>query len=161
MFAVSITLIMGKSDKSIHTICIAAIKRSTIKPYDFKWTRFYEESVDIKELLPGIEVELFDNELVICSTIMDKDNFSILTTQRLATKEKGILLEANLNGAVDKLYGDFKGMRDNLLTFGLVQLNNGESLRYFIETGKASMVMIYGVRTRTQTDTTQAPNVNH
>jgi hypothetical protein len=85
---------MEKSDKSIHNICIAAIKRKTIKPYDFKWTRFYEESADFKKLYQEIEIELSDSELVICSTVIDKDNFSVLTTQKIATKEKGIVTPA-------------------------------------------------------------------
>ena len=141
---------MEKSDKSIHNICIASIKRSTIKPYDFKWTRFYEEYTEFKNSFPGIEIELSDNELVICSTMIDKDNFSVLTTQRLTTKEKGVLLSGNLNGALVKQYRDFKSFKNKPLTFGLVQLNNGNDLRYFIETGRASMVMVYGVRTRIQ-----------
>jgi hypothetical protein len=138
---------MVKPDKSIHNICIASIKRSTMKPYDFKWTHFYEESADFKKLFPDIEIDLSLNELVICSTIIDIDNFSVLTTQKLATKEKGNFLSGNLQGAKDKLYGDFKGYKDESLTFGMVQLDNGIDVRYFIETGRASMVMIHGVRT--------------
>ena len=49
---------------------------------------------------------------------------------------------------IDKLYGDFKGtLKRESITFGAIQLTNGNELRYFIETGRASMVMIYGVRT--------------
>jgi hypothetical protein len=139
---------MVKTDKSIHNICIASIKRSTMKPYDFKWTRFYEENADFKNEFPGIEIDLSDNELVICSTVIDVNNFSVLTTRKLATKEKGSLLSGNLHGATDKLYGDFKGgLKKESFTFGTIQLDNGNDLRYFIETGKASMVMIHGVRT--------------
>jgi hypothetical protein len=139
---------MPKTDNSIHNICIAAIKRSTMKPYDFKWTRFYEENVDLSILFPGIEVDLSPDELVICSTLIDSDNFSILTTQKLITKEKGSLVYGSLLGATNKLYGDFKGIRNKEpFTFGMVQLENGSDLKYFIETGKASMVMIYGVST--------------
>ena len=74
---------MGKSDKSIHNICIASIRRSAMKPYDFKWTRFYEENADFKNSFPEIEIGLSDNELVICSTVIDIDHFSVLTTQIL------------------------------------------------------------------------------
>ena len=138
---------MEKSDKSIHSICIASIKRKTIEPYDFKWTRFYEQNADFGNLYPGIEIALSANELVICSTVIDIDNFSVLTTQKLATKEKGNFLSGNLNGATDKRYGDFKGvLKKEPYTFGMVQLNNGNDLRYFIETGRASMVMVYGVK---------------
>ena len=124
-----------------------------MKPYDFKWTRFYEENADFKSSFPEIEIALSDNELFICSTVIDIDNFSVLTTQKLATKEKGEFLSGNLNGATDKLYGDFKGvLKKEPFTFGMVQLDNGNDLRYFIETGTASMVMIHGVRTRIRTE---------
>lgn len=116
-----------------------------MKPYDFKWTRFYE--ADMNFPYTGLKPDLAENELIICSTIIDKDNFSIVTTRRLLTQKDGQLTSGNIQGATDKRYGDFKGYKHNDTTFGIVQLHNGGELGYFIETGKASMVMIYGVRT--------------
>jgi len=136
---------MTKSDKSKHNICIASIKRSTIKPYDFKWTKFYESNADFH--YPGLSLDLSENELIICSTVIDADNYSIVTTQRLITKLNGQESVGNIEGATDKRYGDFKGYKDKLFTFGQIQLQNGADLAYFIEVGKASMVMIYGIRT--------------
>ena len=136
---------MTKSDKSIHNICIASIKRSTIKPYDFTWTKFYEANTDFP--YSDLPFKLADDELFICSTVIDKDNFSIVTTRRLLTQQDGELHSENIQGATNKLYGDFKGYKDKAITFGLVQLQNGKDLKYFIETGNASMVMIQGVRT--------------
>src|SRR5690349_2775041 len=130
---------MTKTDKSIHNICIASIKRSTMKSYDFKWTKFYEANTDFP--YSGLPLDLADNEIIICSTVIDKENFSILTTRRLLTKKEGQLSTGNIQGATDKLYGDFKGFKDKSITFGQVQLQNGKELKYFIETGKASMVM--------------------
>ncbi|WP_309845276.1 hypothetical protein [Chryseobacterium sp. SLBN-27] len=72
---------MEKSDKSIHNICIAKIKRSTLKPYDFKWTKFYE--TDSKNLFKNYPFELDNEELVIGSTVINSENFSILTTRKL------------------------------------------------------------------------------
>lgn len=140
---------MTKSDKSIHNICVASIKRSTIKPYDFKWTKFYEANSDFT--YSGLQLNLTDEELIICSTIIDKDNFSILTTRRLMTKQDGQLSTGNIQNATDKLYGDFKGYNDKEFTFGQVLLQNAQDLKYFIETGRASMVMIHGVRTLIRT----------
>jgi len=116
-----------------------------MQPYDFKWTRFYESNSDFQ--YTGLQLDLAENELVICSTVVDKDNFSILTTRRLLTRQDGQLISGSLQGATDKLYGDFKGYKDKTFTFGRVQLQNGNELKYFIETGKASMIMIHGVRT--------------
>jgi hypothetical protein len=136
---------MMKSDKSIHAICIASIKRSTMKPYNFKWTKFYESNSEYP--YSGLEINLIESELYICSTVIDQDNYSILTTRRLITKQNGLLSVGNIQGAIDKQYGDFKGYKDITYTFGCVRLESGDELNYFIETGKASMVMIYGVRT--------------
>ncbi len=136
---------MIKSDKSKHTICIAAIKRKTMKPYDFKWTTFYEFNSDFS--YPQLQLDLKGDELLICSTVIDAENYSILTTQRLITKEKGLENAGSLTNAADKLYGNFKGFKEESFTFGLVQLDNGVDLKYFVETGNASMIMIYGVRT--------------
>lgn len=140
---------MTKSDKSLHNICIAAIKRSTMKPYDFKWTMFYEFDQGIPASgLPIIET---GNERMICSTFIDAENYSILTTRQLITKQNGQLSSGSMDGAIDKAYGDFKGYQDKLFTVGQILLQNGTELNYFIETGRASMVMIYGVRTLIRT----------
>jgi hypothetical protein len=131
-----------------------------MKPYDFKWTKFYEANSDFT--YSELQLDLTEDELIICSTIIDKDNFSILTTRRLLTKQDGQLSTGNIQNATDKLYGDFKGYQDKAYTFGQVQLQNGNELKYFIETGKASMVMIHGVRTLIRTNEmtpTQVDNV--
>lgn len=139
---------MTKSDKSIYNVCIAAIKRTTFKPYNYKWARFYESNLDFEDAYPEIQLNFAENELIICSTIISLNNFSILTTQKLITKEEGVENSGSLLNAIDKRYGDFKGgFNDDPYTFGLVQLQNGSILKYFIEIGKASMIMIYGVRT--------------
>ncbi len=117
-----------------------------MKPYDFKWTQFYETNSDFLYL--GLLSDLAENELIICSTVIDADHYSILTTQRLITKESGQLGIGALEGAIDKSYGDLKDYRDKKIsTFGQIQLKNGQDMNYFIETGRASMVMVQGVRT--------------
>lgn len=119
-----------------------------MKPYNFQWTRFYEDNAEFKNTYPGFDIELIDTELFICSTIVGPDNFSILTTRRLITKDNGDLQTGMLAGACGKGHGDFKGvMRKEATTFGTILLENGSSMKYVIETGKASMIMIYGVDT--------------
>jgi hypothetical protein len=140
---------MTKSDKSKHNIWIASIKRSTIKPYEFKWKKFYESNSDFS--YSELHLDLRQDELIICSTFIDANNYSILTTQRLITKQNGQTHTGDIEGATDKLYGDFKGYKDKSFTFGHIQLQNGTDLNYFVETGKASMIMIHGVRTLIRT----------
>lgn len=138
---------MKKSDKSLHHICIAKIKRCTMKPYDFKWSTFYEN--DSKNLFKNYPFELHNDELIICSIIIDADNFSVLTTKKLVTLQNGILSSGSLINSTDQFYGNFKSETQRF-SLGSVELENGEILEYFIETGRASMIMIQGVRTMIQ-----------
>ncbi|WP_282162144.1 hypothetical protein [Ulvibacterium marinum] len=116
-----------------------------MKPYDFRWTKFYESNSEFP--YSGLNLDLTENELIICSTFIDSENYSVLTTQKLITNKNGAKHFGNLINAKDKGYGDLKGYKDDSLTLGLVELENGTELKYFIETGKASMIMIHGVRT--------------
>ena len=151
--------LMTKSDKSKHDICIVSIKRSTIKPYEFKWTKFYETNSDY--IYGVIHHDLSETELMICTTIIDADNYSILTTQRLVTKQNGRESSGNIDGATDKLYGDFKGYKDKNVTLGKIQLQDGNELKYFIETGNASMIMIHGIRTLIRTQAKNPAQVDN
>ena len=130
-----------------------------MKPYDFKWTKFYESNSDFS--YPGISLNLSEGELIICSTLMDGENYSILTTQKLITVENGKERVESLIGAIDKGYGGFKGYKDDQVTFGLVELENRDDLKYFIETGKASMIMITAVRTLINTQKMTKQNVEN
>lgn len=150
---------MRKPDKSIHNISVASIKRSTMKPYDFKWTKFYESNTDFQ--YSGLQLELTENELIICSTVVDSENYSILTTQKLITNENGIENIGGVTGATLKPYGDFKGLNRELLSFGVLQLKNGTEFKYFIETGKASMIMIHGIRTLIRTQQMTDKNIEN
>jgi hypothetical protein len=150
---------MRKSDKSIHNISVASIKRSTMKPYDFKWTKFYDSNSDFS--YQGLHLSLTNDELIICSTVIDAQNYSILTTQKLISMENGKERVGYLMGATDKGYGNFKGYKDDSVTHGLIELKNGDKLKYLIETGKASMIMIRGVRTLIRTQQMTNQNVNN
>ena len=145
-----------KTDRSKHGICIAAIKRSTFKPYDYKWTQFYESNSDFP--YSGLEFRLEEKELIICSTVIDPENYSILTTQKLITKENGLEKIGELRNSQDKSYGSFKSLKENF-TFGNIILEDGTMFKYFIETGKASMIMIHGVRTILRTQKMTAQNI--
>ena len=124
-----------------------------MKPYDFKWTKFYEYNLDFP--YSELHLDLTANELIICSTFIDADNYSILTTQQLITKHDGQTCTGNIEGATNKvtdnLHADFKGHKGKLFTFGHLQLENGTDLKYFVETGNASMVMTDAVRTLIRT----------
>jgi hypothetical protein len=140
---------MQKSDKSIHNICIASIKRSTIKPYDFKSTGFYEGKEIFFSLYEGLINDFAEEELPVCSTIIDAENWSVLTTRRLLTNESGqLLITTGFTKVIGISYGDFKGHGQQVFTLGNLRFENGTKMNYFIETGRASMVMINGIKTR-------------
>lgn len=79
---------MNKADKSKHDISIASIKRCTFQPYDYQLTKFYESNSDFP--YSDLNLELKENELIICSTFIDSKNYSVLTTRKLITTENGI-----------------------------------------------------------------------
>ena len=149
---------MKRSEKIKHKLAIASIKKRTFKPYDYKWTKFYESNFEFMYCIPQFILE--DKELVICSTIIDSNNLSILTTHKLFTIENWTISVGYLNGATDKNYGNFKNEKEDFV-FGTVILKSGSSLKYFIETGKASMIMIQGVRKILQIETIEARNNYH
>jgi hypothetical protein len=82
-------------------------------------------------------------------TIINEDNFSILNTRKLITLKNGRLSLGSCINATDKLNGKFKSKTEDF-SLGSVELENGEILEYFIETCKASMIMIQGVKTMIQ-----------
>lgn len=142
---------METREQLIHQLCIMGIKRGTMKPYDaYTWSRFYEDG---GANIPGIEITLSESELLICSTVIDSNNYSILTTHRLLTRENGHVSEGYFGSITFNHYGDFKGMRDKQpWTFGVVIMPNGDELKYFVETGKASMIIVQGIKARFQAE---------
>ena len=149
---------MTKTDQSIHNICIAAIKRSTFKPYKkkYKWAQFYEAT----DAFPytSLPLQLEANELIICSLVLDTNNYSILTTRKLITNINGNEEIGSIKGASDKDYGRFKNNPD-VVTFGTISYENGKDLKYFIEIGNGSMVMIQGVKMAIRTNEMTAQNI--
>lgn len=137
---------MKRTDQSLYNICLASIKRKTMKPYNFRWTRFYDSDSDPKLLFQNFPIEFEEEELIICSVIIDADNYSILTTRKLITNNNRKIEFGSLINSKNKWYGEFKSKTEKY-TLGEVELSTGERLFYFVETGKAAMIMVYGVKT--------------
>jgi hypothetical protein len=154
---------MKKNDSDLKEITLAAIKRHTIKPFDFKYTNLYEENVSIeREVLktlynvynhPDIEEFIDDllkmdaKEVFICSTIISEQIWTILTTRRIISREGVGLFEHKFEGIKNAEYADFKGYSKQEFTKGLLVFKDEKIIPLFIETGNASMVMIYGTGT--------------
>jgi hypothetical protein len=76
-----------KSDQSIRNICIAAIKRKTIPPFDFPYTSIYGDGDVIKNTEVRKAIVLQESELLICSTIVHEKLWTVLTTRRIFSYE--------------------------------------------------------------------------
>ena len=138
---------MKKSDKSIKNIAIASIKRYTILPFDFKLSRIYENEEQIENQKVSKEIDLDEGEELICSTIINELVWSVLTSRKIITLEGVGKEEHGLEGLTDRDAGDFKGWSKQQYIKGFLQFDDNKTVPYFIETGRASMIMIYGVDT--------------
>ncbi|OJJ23764.1 hypothetical protein BKI52_05285 [marine bacterium AO1-C] len=146
---------MPKNDSSLHKVCIAAIQRHTMLDFahEFKYSSYYPEpSHFAEEVATELTITLHNEELCICSTIVDAQNWSVLTTQRIITCIAGGTQQGNIIEAVDRKLGHFKD-KENATIFGHIILKSGLEIPFFIETRKASMIMIQGVLTVIQRST--------
>ncbi len=137
-----------KSDHSIRNICIASVKRRTPKPFDFSFTCFFE-----KETLKEIDNEVLnfspvsEHELPISRTLVDRNNWTFVTTRQIVSCVNGIVKAAPADKISIWDWGDFKGHNNVLFTVGTLQLDNDLPFEIFIETKRASMVTIYSIMT--------------
>jgi len=138
---------MNKSDQSLKNICIASIKRTTIPPFDFSYARIheFEDTIDNEKI--NVELNLESEERLVCSTIISDKIWTILTTRRIVSFE-GVGIQQHLIKNIKEWdFGDFKGYSEQSYTKGFLHFADGKIVPFFIETGRASMVMIYGIRT--------------
>lgn len=137
-----------KSDNSIRNICISAIKRHTIKPYDFSFTNFFEI-----EFLFDINQDILKTfnftvtELPISQTFSDNKNWTLITTKQIISCIDNNTKSTYADKVVSWQWDDFKGYQNQKLTIGQLELGNGENIQVLIETGRASMVTIYSIMT--------------
>jgi len=138
-----------KKDLSIYNICLASIKRHTMKPYEFKMTRIYtSEKESPLGNFKGIKLEV--DEFAICSTEISENIWTILTTRRIITQNESDFFNSKIADFKTKDSKNFKGYGKINYEKGIIELHNGKKTPYFIETGKSSMVMIYGIQTAMQ-----------
>ena len=132
-------------DRINKTTCLESIKEFTIAPIDFKYTSVYELDANTDSLRNCINLN--PEEEIICSTVINDKLWSILTTRRIVTREGLRTTEHRLTKLKYHNYGDYKGFSNQLFTKGFLQFDDDQILPILIETGRASMVMIYGMRT--------------
>ncbi len=139
---------MMKTDPSVRKICIAAIKRKTKAPFDFLATRFFEN--ELIDCIGSDMLILFDvagNELPIAMTYLDENNFTVVTTRQIISRQNGLIQTCKAEEVKYHGGGDFKGYGESAFTLEKHELFDGRFVDVFIETGRASMVMIYAIMT--------------
>ncbi len=141
---------MKKSDHSLKHICIAKIERSYIPPFDFSYTGIFKDSYANfpNDTLSNISLE--EGEELICSTFINRETWTLLTTRRVFSMEGSVEFVHAMNGVKHKNFGDFKRSASQLYTKGKLLFSDGTEMPIIIETGRASMVLINGIMTLDQ-----------
>lgn len=142
-----------KTDNSVKNICIAAIKRKTTKTYNFAATALYLDT-SVTTYMSDIlsHVSLNKTELPIASTFAD-GNWTLVTTQRVITRIDDNIYKTNMTDITRFFPGNFKGQ--TLITLGTITDLMARKIPCFIQTGNASMVVIYAIKTVRELISTQ------
>ncbi len=140
---------------------MASIKRHTMKPIDYPLTKVFETQflVDIDETITSAFRQI-ENELPIALTLVDETNWTLLTTRQIVSNIEGNVKQTLTENVVEKKWNDFKGYKDKSTTLGQLTLADNTTLDFIIETGKASMIVIYGIMTLTGKETSTKEQVN-
>ena len=101
-----------------------------------------------------------ENELPIALTQVDDKNWTLLTTQKIISNIEGKMQQAPAKNIIKWTWGNFKGYVREIVTLGRITFKDDSTLNILIETGSASMIMIYGIRTLTGREISTADQIN-
>jgi hypothetical protein len=141
---------MEKSDAYLKKRTIMKIKASTMTPYDFQFTKFYEISDNEYpvEFVDGFILK--ETELPVCFTKINIDNWYLLTTRQVIGYLNEGKFQISLEDILSYDWGDYKRAKLMPYTFIKMELKDGKVYKLPLEVGKASMVTIYGFLTLLQ-----------
>jgi hypothetical protein len=146
---------MHRTDSSIKAIVIPSIKRHTIEPLSSVHTRYYEsnELTGLAEVRS--EIQLVQEELPIASTFFSRSDWTVVTTRRIIGVCQGVSREVSLGALRRWQWGNFKGYGNERSTIMTLTSKDGHQHSFILETGDASMVLIYGIQTGMKLNGTQ------
>jgi hypothetical protein len=135
---------MRKTDKSIRNITLAAIKRSLIPDAACRFTRTYD-----KEMMSDIAFSenAIEDELPVACTLVDANNYTLITTRQVITKKDGSKYVVSFQDIKTYTLGNFKSIKDSLVTVGSVINIDGGEVPVYIESGKPSMIIVNAIGT--------------
>ncbi|HLO60325.1 MAG TPA: hypothetical protein VK179_16360 [Bacteroidales bacterium] len=126
-----------KSHESIKNITIASIKRHSIDI-----NQWYKTKIPFSDNLKFFD--RLDDELPIVEFILNKSNWTIITTKRIVGQIDGKQNQIEFIDLDDVVYGDYKNIKINTTIFRTIDIY-GESLDFLMETGKPSIAFIYSI----------------
>lgn len=132
-----------------------------MKPIDYPLTKVFETQLlaDIDQTISA-SFRQVENELPIALTHIDKTNWTLLTTRQIISNINGDIKQALTKNVIQRKWNDFKGYKDKSATLGQLTLDDNSTLDIFIETGKASMIIIYGIMTLTGRETSTEEQID-
>ena len=128
-----------KSNSSIKTISLAAIKRHSVESTDWSKTNILLNN------LPE-QVKPNDQELPIVYFMQDNNNWTLLTTQRIIGKIDSQIREIKFEELDNTIWGNFKSKNIDTTIFQTIDIH-GKQKEFLMETGNSSMAFIYGIKT--------------
>ena len=137
-----------KTDASIRNISVAAVKRSIRQGLVSTSTKIYEGET-IPEGIDSIFnlIAFYEGELPISHTVIDAENWTLVTSRRIISCIGGIINVAEAANVKYWDWGDFKASGKTDYTQGYVKLDDDEKVEILIETREASMIIIYSIMT--------------
>ena len=141
---------MIKPGNILRQTTVAAIKRKAIMPHQWELTRLYEtDSVDVPDPIKE-NLSLMENELPVASTIAKPTEWTLVTTKKVIGRTSNGLIAINIDDIEQWSWGDFKGKFEEPTTKMSLTTADGQKKDFIIESGKASMVIIYAIKTLQQ-----------
>lgn len=142
---------MNERDESIRRICVASIKRSTNNASGYSFTKIFETQsmADIDKGISAVFLST-EKEVPIALTYLDNSNWTLVTTRQIISNIDGQIKQVFIENIVQCKWGDFKSSNDKPITLGQLALADNSPINIFIETGHASMIVIYAIKTLTR-----------
>ena len=132
-------------DEKIQDVAVAMIRRFSMDPEEWGFTRIGELHPEIGERLspePG--------ELPVVSAFLSAGSWYVFTTRRVVSHFDAETQSLDPSGGLREWFGNFKGVGEISQQVAELSTPSGARLRFEYETGKASMAPIYAARYWTQ-----------
>lgn len=138
---------MKKKPEDINYFCITSIiNRKSVNKEKWRYTGYFDGLDENRKAIIAHTLELQEGELAIAYTWFSDDRWNLLATRRFIEQNNGKVSDIYGADIIEWDWGDFKGFLGDVNTQIQLTTKSGKIEKFEIETGSASMVMIYGIR---------------